>query len=311
MTQMTKALNTIGKLLKTLALIIVGFLVLITIVIAIVFPLLNETNGEIVSSGERRSYLLYVPETYDPSTPTPLIIALHGFAEWPAHLMEMSHWNELADEYGFIVVYPAGTGFPLGWRASALNLSDDVPMKDVTFIADLIDELMDGYNIDDTRIYANGMSNGGGMAYLLACKLSDRITAIGGVAGAYNFPPNECHPTRSVPMIVFHGSDDQIVPYTGGESSHVYLLPDVLDWVKAWAIRNECDDHQIELPAKGDASGIKFTNCDQNADVILYTISGGGHSWPGGGSIPQIIVGLTTQDIDATEVMWDFFRGIA
>ena len=282
---------------------------MIAIAVAIIFPLVNQTNGEIVSSGERRKYLLYVPASYDPATPSPLIISMHGFAEWPAHIMEISHWNELADEHGLIVVYPAGTGFPLRWRASAFRLDDEVPLTDVKFIADLIDELMQTYNIDETRIYANGLSNGGGMAYLLACKLSDRIAAIGGVAGAYMFPWDDCHPTRPVPLIAFHGSNDRIVPYGGGESRPFeYSLPIIPDWVMAWGDRNGCDEQGVQIPATGGVSGIQYTNCDQDADVILYTIAGGGHTWPGGKPIVESIVGHTTQEIDATRVMWEFFQ---
>ena len=90
---------------------------------AVAYLLFNRTNGTIVSSGERRSYLLYVPRTYDPSTPTPLVISLHGYSEWPAHQMQMTHWNDLAGQYGFIVVYPSGTRFPKRWRAAGKRRS--------------------------------------------------------------------------------------------------------------------------------------------------------------------------------------------
>lgn len=100
------------RILKRVGLILLGLIALLAIAIAVVFTVVNKTNGEIVSSGERRRYLLYVPDSYDPATPTPLVLTFHGFAEWPAHQMETGHWNDLADEDGFIVVYPEGTGFP-------------------------------------------------------------------------------------------------------------------------------------------------------------------------------------------------------
>lgn len=296
-----------GKRIATGILVILGLLALAVVVIGVVVTWLDKTNGEIVSSGEKRQYLLYVPTTYDPAKPTPLVISLHGFVEWPAHQMQISHWNELAEEYGFIVVYPEGTGFPRRWRAGGWASSAD-PMIDVTFISDLIDRLAQNYNIDPTRVYANGLSNGGGMAYLLGCGLADRIAAIGGVAGAYAYPIEDCRPGRPVPMIAFHGTADAIVPYRGGDVQGPGVsLPAVPEWVAARAALNGCDAVPNDLPARGEVSAIRYSDCDQGAEVEFYTIDGGGHSWPGGQPMPEWIVGHTTQDIDATRRMWDFF----
>jgi polyhydroxybutyrate depolymerase len=297
------------KIIVRVILIIISIIVSITLVVASLFVWVNKTNGEIKSSGQVRKYLLYVPGTYDPGTPTPLIISMHGFVEWPAHQMEISRWNDLADENGFIVVYPSGTEFPLRWYTYDQPDSIKDLMQDVNFISDLIDELDRDYNIDKARIYANGLSNGAGMSFLLACKLSDRITAIGGVAGAYLLPWSDCTPSRPMPVILFHGTDDPIVPYLGGDSNRSgYRFPVISEWIGVWAGRNGCADAVIELPPIGEVSGIKYTNCEQNADVVLYTIHGGGHTWPGGEPLPEFIAGHTTQDIDASSVMWEFFQ---
>jgi polyhydroxybutyrate depolymerase len=289
-------------------LIIIGLLLLAAVILVATYILLNQTNGVIESSGQRRRYLLYVPTTYDPSTPTPLVISLHGFAEWPAHQRDISGWNDLADELGIIVVYPSGTDFPLRWITANPPGMPNEPFRDVIFISDLIDKLAGEYNIDQARIYANGLSNGGGMSYLLACKLSEKITAIGGVAGAYGLPWSECDPTRPVPVIAFHGTADSIVPYGGGATSrHAYEFPNVPDWAAMWSERNGCEVGPVDLPLNGEVSGVKYTNCQDKADVVFYTIQGGGHSWPGGEPMPRFIVGHTTQDIDATRVMWAFF----
>jgi len=298
--------------MKRIFLILLGLVVLVALVVVVTYNLINKTNGKLESSGKQRKYLLYVPESYDPGKPTPLVISLHGFVEWPAHQMQISGWNELADEQGFIVVYPSGTGFPLRWNAFEMPVLQNTPLIDVIFIADLIDELAHQYNIDLSRVYANGLSNGGGMSYLLACKLSDRIAAIGGVAGAYVYPFDECTPSRPVPVIAFHGTADPIVPYEGGESSHFGLpFPSIPEWIAGWAKRNGCRDKPIEIPASGGVSGIEYTQCDQNIQVILYTVHGGGHTWPGGEGMPRIITGPTNQDIDATRVMWEFFQQYA
>ena len=193
-----------------------------------------KTNGMIVSFGQHRTYLLYVPASYDPATPMPLVISMHGFAEWPAHQMQISGWNKLADEYGFIVVYPSGSGFPRRWLASGRVGDSSDPMLDVIFISDLIDELKRQYNIEPARVYANGLSNGGGMSFLLGCKLSDRITAVGSVSGAYLFPLDGCKPSRPVPMIAFHGTADPIVPYQGGPSRRFNIpFPAIPEWMAA------------------------------------------------------------------------------
>jgi polyhydroxybutyrate depolymerase len=201
------------KHLKRLLLILIGSLVVLSLIVILAYRLANRTNGTLVSSGEQRTYLLYVPESYDPSIPAPLVITFHGFVQWPANQMELSHWNDLADEHGFIVVYPSGTHFPLRWRTGGGFSADTDPGRDVRFISDLIDKLESEFSIDPARIYANGMSNGGGMTFILSCQLSERIAAVGMVAGAFFYTWEECNPARQVPAIVFHGTDDPIVPY--------------------------------------------------------------------------------------------------
>ena len=297
----------IGRALALGTLALLGLLALAALAIGAAFIRLNRTNGEIVSSGEKRSFLVYVPSSYEPATPTPLVISLHGFVEWPAHQMEISHWNDLAEEDGFIVVYPEGTGLPRRWRAG--DPSQGASEPDIVFISDLIDELAREYSIDLTRVYANGLSNGGGMAYLLGCALADRLAAVGGVAGAYVYPLEACQPSRPVPMIVFHGTADAIVPYPGGTSRHPGMpLPSIPEWVSARAGLNGCDAVPTDLPATGEVTGVRYSGCDRGAEVDFYTIEGGGHSWPGGQPMPEWIVGRTTQDIDATRMMWEFFR---
>lgn len=296
------------KILGRLFGILLGLILLLVVMIVLGFAWVDETNGSLVSSGEEREYLLYIPPSVNPTTPAPLVISIHGFAEWPAHQRDVSRWNELADRHGFIVVYPSGTGFPKRWRISGeVGISDDLPI-DVQFISDLIDRLQQEYNIDARRIYANGLSNGGGMSALLGCELSERIAAVGSVSGAYLTSPKECDFTRSVPLIAFHGTADTIVPYFGGASRmsdiHFSIVP---DWISAWATKNGCVLPPVALSSSGDVSGVRFTQCGRNMEVVFYSILGGGHAWPGGEPLPEWIVGQTTQQINATELMWQFF----
>jgi polyhydroxybutyrate depolymerase len=293
-------LGLIGVLAIALIALIIG---------VVIYKRANQTNGLIISAGENRKYLLYIPESYNPRSPTPLVISLHGFIEWPAHQRDLSHWNTLADRHGFIVVYPSGTGLPLRWRTPGWSENDGSSDKDVTFISDLIDKLKSEYNIDPNRIYANGLSNGGGMTHLLACQLSDRIAAIGTVAGAYTVAWKDCHPSRPVPAIIFHGTADPIVPYSGGLSGPSRQpFPSIPEWVETIAYRYGCSEGPVALNQIGAVSEIRYSSCSGDAEVLFYTIQGGGHTWPGGKPLPKFITGLTTQDVDATQLMWDFYQ---
>ena len=267
------------------------------------FASLNETNGKIVSSGETRQYLLYVPKSYDRSKATPLVISLHPAATWPAAEMEISRWNELADEHGFIVVYPSGSDVPRVWPMGERSLG-----LDVKFISDLIDKLEAEYNIDPNRIYADGMSNGGGMAFALSCRLSDRIAAVGAVAAAQTLPWDWCGNARPVPTVAFHGTADPFAPYQGGSSPiSSDQFPNIRDWTARVARRNQCKGHPSDTRITASVQRLDYTNCAENADVILYTVEGGGHTWPGGKPLPESMVGRTTRDINATREMWTIF----
>jgi polyhydroxybutyrate depolymerase len=269
---------------------------------------LHRSNGEVLTGGQKRAYLLHVPRTIPSDRPMPLVICLHGFAEWPAHVMRLSHWNQLADEFGFLVVYPRGSGFPFRWRCGGrFGKQEDQP-QDVKFISDLIDELKKEYKIDEARIYANGLSNGGGMTFLLAGRLSERIAAFGGVAGAYVLPWTEYKPKRPVPAIIFHGTDDPIVPFHAKSSGRFSILPDIPQWVQSLAEHNGCQTNPVPLPRSGTVSGVRYPGTTNNAEVVFYSVTGGGHTWPGGKPMAEFIVGKTTLDIDATRLMWSFFE---
>jgi polyhydroxybutyrate depolymerase len=288
------------------ALALIGLPVVIVPIEAVSFYTTNRDTGSFVSSGEKRDYLLYVPRSYDRSRPTPLVISMHGAGLWGAAQRETSQWNKLADSQGFIVVYPSGIGGKgvRIWRAEpGAGL-----MKDVRFISALIDTLKASYNIDSTRIYANGLSNGGGMSFVLSCTLSDRIAAVGMVAAAQTLPWSWCTDHRAVPMIAFHGTADPDVPYNGGSSwISSITFPNVTTWVANWARRNRCGANPIESTVARDVTRRAYTNCADDAAVVLYTVRGGGHTWPGGTPLPKWFVGRTTRSIDATSLMWSFF----
>jgi polyhydroxybutyrate depolymerase len=288
-----------------LAGILIGIPVLLMVTFVITTTILDRTNSTIHSSGMERRYLLYVPSTYDRARPTPLVISLHGAGMWPAQEMHMTHWNRLADEFGFIVVYPAARGRI--WRVT--NPGEELT-QDVRFIADLVDSLSASYTIDSRRVYANGFSLGGAMTFVLSCAISDRLAAVGTVSAAQTLPWSWCTDQPPMPLINVHGTAD-LVPYEGGPSPDPFnplTFPSVLEWTGQWAERNSCGTASTDSVVATDVRTTTYEGCADNASVVLYTILDGGHVWPGGKPLPSWIVGRTSQSIDATRRMWEFFQ---
>jgi polyhydroxybutyrate depolymerase len=271
---------------------------------AVSYRVANRSNRTMVVAGKEREYLLYVPPSYDPAKHTPLIISLHGAGLWGAAQREISQWNRVADRAGFLVVYPSGAGPGMRvWH------DDSGATSDVRFIATLIDTLEAQYTIDSARIYANGLSNGGGMSFVLSCTLSDRIAAVGLVGAALTVPWQWCADRHPVPAIWFHGTADRAAPYRGGTSwvAPTGRFPSIPRFVANWARRNRCGDTPVDTAVAPDITRSTYTRCADDAAVVLYTIRGGGHTWPGGGPLPQAWVGPTNREIDASSLMWDFF----
>ncbi|NLT73575.1 MAG: hypothetical protein GXX94_05185 [Chloroflexi bacterium] len=292
---------------KSLARLIAGLAVVFVIVSASAFQLVNHTNGRMLSAGVEREYHVHIPESYDPATPAALVIALHGYGQLPIQQNDLTHWSDLADEEGFIVVYPGGTYFPLRWQTGGVYEGISDPRSDIAFVSDLIDAMERQYNIDPARIYASGLSNGAGTSFILSCTLSERIAAVGLAAGAYLYPWDVCQPERAVPAIVFHGTADERVPYDGGRAGLFRVqFPSIPRWVDTLAKNNGCDGepHERQLPAF--IAEAHYAGCQ--ADVVFYTIEGGGHVWPGSERNTGVGAGRPHAALDATRTMWAFFQ---
>jgi len=273
---------------------------LVAAILGAAFFVRNRNNGSLVVAGEERKYLVHVPTGYDRARAVPLVISMHGAGGWPAQQMRMSRWNDLADRDGFIVVYPSGadTAGPRIWRS-----------RDATYISQLIDRLERDYNIDRTRIYANGFSNGGGMTFALSCTISDRLAAVGMVGAAQPVPWRWCRDTHPIPMIAIHGTDDRFAPYHGGESPIVppgHPFPSVPAWVAKWATRNRCAPTPVASRVAADVVRTTYAPCA--ADVVFFTVEGGGHQWFGGRPLPEWFVGHDPRTIDTTAELWRFFK---
>ena len=247
----------------------------------------STENELLTSAGETRQYRLFVPGGYSTGTAVPLVLNLHGLNSDPVQQEDISQFSVKAQAETFIVVYPAGTNGD--WNFVTPGSPDEV------FLSELIVALQGAYAIDAQRIYVTGISNGAEMAYELVCHV-DVFAAAGFVSGAYPrvFP---CHDTP-LPAVGFHGTDDNFLPYNG----NALFLP-VLDWAQSWADRNGCTTGPTTTYQQGEVTGQTWTTCTAQADVVFYTVTGKGHSWPGSSMPPAI----TTQDIDATDALWAFF----
>ncbi len=256
----------------------------------------GTTEGQITSDGVVRRYLLHVPPTYDASVPSALVLNFHGYDETPQQQENLSGMSVKADEADFIVAYPEGLN--KGWSDGP----GPAGLGDLEFVRDLIGTLESQYNIDTKRIYATGMSNGGGMANRVGCSMADLIAAIAPDAGAYNFW-QDCNPSRPMPVLAFHGLDDQLAPYAGGGFDA--MEPPVEAWAAAWAKRDGCKGEPVVSQPADTVTVRTWSECEGNAEVVLYTLDGEGHSWPGSPTMPAAI---TSQAVNANDVMWEFFQ---
>jgi len=251
----------------------------------------------IESGGRTRVANVHVPASYDSTVATPVVLNFHGYSSTANQQAALSRMISKSETEGFIVVHATGVGALNSWNGGACcgtAASQDV--DDVAFVSDLIDALAVDLCVDPARIYATGLSNGGFLSHRLACELSDRIAAIASVAGVIGI--DTCAPTRPMPVMHFHGTSDGVVPYNGNALIGYIPVAEVYD---RWAEHNSCTGEETTFD-EGDASCVSGTGCAAGGAITLCTITGGGHTWPGG------IGGVgTSTDISATDEMWDFF----
>ena len=262
----------------------------------------------------KRSYLVHVPPQYDATKPWPVVLIFHGAGMNAALMQGFSGLNNKADDAGFVAVFPNGTGAGPFLTFNSGGVEWELVKKqpdDVAFVSRLLDDLAAVVHLDAKRVFATGMSNGGMMCYRLAAELSERIAAIAPVAGT--MAVTEAKPKRPVPVLHFHGTEDLLVPYGGPDQRAPKFLTfkSVEDSVAAWVKLDGCRETPLveELPDAVD-DGTKVTRqtyrSDAGHEVVLVTVSGGGHTWPGR-QPPFGLIGRSTRDISATDMIWDFF----
>lgn len=262
-------------------------------------------NASLTHDGKDRSYILYVPESYQEDTPAPLVLNFHGYTSNANDQMWYGDFRAIADTAGFLVVHPQGSLLNgiTHWNVGGWTLGSTT--DDVGFTEALLDELSSNYNIDQKRIYSTGMSNGGFMSFLLACQLSDRIAAVASVTGSMT-PETyvACDPQHPTPVMQIHGVVDGVVPYFGANWTR--SIADVLTY---WRDYNNCSTELIKTDVPNtnllDASSASYQvylEGDNGSTVEHFRISGGGHTWPGSFPSPG-----TNQDFNASVEIWKFF----
>lgn len=288
-------------------------------------PVTDEVTSmrqDLTVGDQQRYYLLTTPV---PTTePIPLVVDLHGLMEGAEIHSIMTQYSALAQEEGFAVVFPHGSGDPVRWDAAPA--SD--PNLDLEFLDAMLDHLGNERCIDEARIYATGLSYGAIMSTFLACERSEVFAAIAPIDGITI--PEGCDPARPVPMLSSHGTEDPILLFNGGYGDIGGLVqggapppatsapsdaaadltgPGYPQAVADWAALNGCSDEFTDTDVS-DTVVHRVYDCPVDAAVEFYIVKGGGHSWPGSDFSAAIedIVGPTTFDIDATAAGWEFFQ---
>jgi polyhydroxybutyrate depolymerase len=279
-------------------------------------PKPGTASHTLTVDGRSRDYAIHVPAGTG-TAPLPLVVQLHGGGGNNVNIEKQTGFYDLADQDHFLVASPDGTGGKadrlLTWNAgwccgSALNNQVD----DVAFIGAMLDDLEAHYPVDPRRIYVTGFSNGAMMTYRLGCALADRIAAIAPVSGALDF--DGCAPARPLPLLAIHGTADENVPYDGGKGSDEgrrfpsqkdRVDRSVADSVGFWVKNDGCQTPAAEQHS-GSLIRATYGHCAAGTDVVLDTIVGGVHAWPGGQKIrPK--AGEPSDAINATAEIWRFF----
>lgn len=253
----------------------------------------RDSTWTVSAGGLIREALVHVPASYDPTTPTPVVINIHGRTGWAQQQANLSHAIAKSDSEGFVVIHPEAYTSPTAWNAGGGCCGDAYAdnIDDSGFIAALIDEAAATLCVDPDRVYAMGLSNGGYLSHRLACEHGDKIAAIGPVAGVLSLP--SCAPARPMPMLIVHGTDDDLVGYSWETQT-----------INFWVQKNGCTTETMTYQ-NGAATCVTHGGCTDGADVVMCTIDGGGHQWPGGDAIP--FLGMKSDDLIATDALWDFF----
>jgi len=284
-------------------------------------PLPAEDYSSTIKVNNREYvYYVHLPRTGRCHRRWPLLLVFHGYKHPVDHLRALTAFDALADEQGFIAVYPEG--YRNQWVVDDTYGSS----HDVEFVSALLDQLQSDLPVDPARIYAAGLSNGAFFVSRLACELPDRIAAFGAVAGTMSRNlKDECSPSRPVPIVLIHGTADTFVPFDS-QTAHPFsysVSVTVPETTAYWVDVNGCSTSSSvyalpDVPSDGTRVWREvYGDCRGGVEVVLYVIEGGGHTWPGntdtrfadearaGG------YGNISADLDASAALWEFVASYA
>ena len=254
--------------------------------------LLSETMSY---DNETREYLIYIPSSYDPNSATPILFAFHGFSGYSQYFINTADFRSLADQFNFIAVYPQGLvcGGGTTWNTNPPGGDNKCSQDDIGFFPALLNEISGNYNIDASKVFLTGYSNGADFSYSMACYQSSLVTAIAPVSGL--MPMNdssECQPSHATSVMIFNGTIDYSRPYNGIAG---YMMS-VDQTVAYWSQYNNTDSSP-QTNIVGDIENYTYLNGDNNATVDLFKIVNGGHYW----------FTLSYNGNSMEELMWNFF----
>ncbi len=262
--------------------------------------------------GVKRKYLLHIPPDCTRDQ-LPLVVVLHGGGQSGRLVRYVTSMNEVADKEKFAVLYPDGSGrykrFLLTWNAGdCCGYSSHRRVDDVAFVDSVIDGLLSRGIFDRNRIYLAGYSNGAMMAYKAGCEKPERFAAIASIGGSMT--GREHLPEIPLSVMIIHGTADKHVPYTGGAGKLAKwgypVNKQSVEFAKSfWIKANGCTQKSLDQQ-NGVVKLERFSSERGTAEVELFTINGGRHSWPGGKRLARHgdkpFAGL-----DASSECWKFF----
>lgn len=283
---------------------------LLTTLLLLIFGLSEAQttiNGSFDFGGKIRTYSFYVPASYLPGQPVPLVVGLHGLTSSGSYFAQYRDFKPIADTANFIVLNPDGATL-LGVKYWNYENIAGTNVDDVGFIEALIDTISAHYSIDQNRVYCTGMSNGSFMACYLACQ-SDRFAAVGGVTGSMsNSMYANCNPSHPTPIIHIHdGTSDDTNPYDGTST-----MTPIADLTMFWVNQNNCNPTPLissvaDLDSGDNATAEHYVYIDgiDGNTIEHFKVLGGGHSWPGGPT--PFSSEVTCMDFNASKEIWRFF----
>ncbi len=271
---------------------------------------------QVASSGGTRRYSLHVPVGWNGTSALPLLLVFHGVPT--GNMRAVTGFDGVADQRGFAVVYPQSDGPDWAVGCTSCTNAARGGIDDVRFVEDLLDDLAATIPVDARRVWAAGFSQGALLGHFLACEIPERIAAFASVAATMiEQVVVGCVPTRKVPWLFVHGSEDPVLPAEGATGAFASTIS-IRTTTDIWAEFDGCAEEETlsELPDGGDfnTTSVRLHDwdaCEAGADVVWYEVEGGGHVWPGSPVAFDPGFGLESPDLDTSAAIADFVAGFS